>query len=93
MLLLLFHLLLENYCHICNSTDLLTQLCRKGKVDSTEFSEMHNMPDLHNSYQQYDNVECLPCVLNVMHAYFNMMNASLSTCINSRNACIRITIG
>ena len=76
MLLLLFHVLLENYCHICNSTDLLTQLCRKSKVDSTEFSEMHNMPDLHNSYQQCDNVECLPCVLNVMPAYFNMMNAS-----------------
>ena len=77
MLLLLFHVLLENYCHISNSTNLLTQLCRKGKVDSTEFSEMHNMPDLHNSYLQYDNVKCLPCVLNVMSAYFNIMNASL----------------
>ena len=63
-------MLLENYCHICNSTDLLTQLCRKGKVDSTEFSEMHNMYDLHNSYLQYDNAKCLPCVLNVMPCLF-----------------------
>ena len=92
MLLLLFHVLLENYCHICNSTDLLTQLCRKGKVDSTEFSKMHNMPYLSNSYLQYNIARCLPCVLNAMPAYFNMMNASVSTCINSRNACIRITI-
>ena len=68
-------MLLENYFHICNSTDLLTQLCRKGKVDSTEFSEMHNMPDLHNSYLQCYNAKCLPCVLNVMPAYFSMINA------------------
>ena len=93
MLLLLFHVFLENYCYICNSTDLLTHLCRKGKVDSTEFSKMHNMPDLRNSYLQYDNAECLPCVLHAMPDYFNLMNATLRTCINSRNACIRITIG
>ena len=86
-------MLLENYCHICNSTDLLTQLCRKGKVVSTEFSKMHTMPDLRNSYLQYDNAEWLPCVLYVMPDYFNLMNATLRTCIKSRNACIRITIG
>ena len=84
---------LENYCYICNSTDLLTHLCRKGKVDSTEFSKMHNMPDLRNSYLQYNNDECLPCVLYAMPDYFNLMNAILRTCIKSRSACIRITIG
>ena len=93
MRLLLFPVISENYCHICNSIDLLTQLCRKGKVDSTEFSEIHNMLNLHNSYLQYDNVECLPCVLNVISAYFNILNASHSTYINFRNTCIRITIG
>ena len=93
MPLLLFHVFLEIYCHICNSTDLLTHLCRKRKVDSTEFSKMHNMPHLHNSYLQYDNAECLPCVLYAMPNYFNLMKASLRTCIKSRNACIRITIG
>ena len=54
---------LENYYHICNSTDLLTQFCRKGKVDSTEFSEMQNMSDLRNSYLQFDNVECFHACL------------------------------
>ena len=73
---------LENYCYICNSTDLLTHLCRKRKVDSTEFSKMHNMSDLRNSYLQYDNAECLPCVLHAMPDYFNLMNATLRTCIN-----------
>ena len=93
MLLLLFHVFLENYCYICNSTDLLTHLCRKGKVDGTGFSKMHNMSDLLNSYMQCVNVECLSYVLYAMPDYFNMMNASLSTCIKSRNTCIRITIG
>ena len=46
------------------------------------------MPDLRNSYLQYDNAECLPCVLYAMPDYFNLMNAILRTCINSRNACI-----
>ena len=63
MLLFLFHVFLENYFYICNSTDLFRHLCRKGKVDSTEFSKMHNMPDLRNSYLQCDNAECLPCSL------------------------------
>ena len=84
---------LENYCYIYNSTDLLTHLCRKGKVDSTEFSKIHIMPNLLNSYLQSDNVECLPCVLNAMLDYFTFMNATLRTCINSGNACIRIRIG
>ena len=67
MLLLLFYVFLENYCYICNSTDHLTLLCRKRKVDNTEFSKMHIMHDLRNSYLQCDNAECLPCVLYAMH--------------------------
>ena len=54
---------------------------------------LFHMPDLRNSYLQCDNAECLPCVLHAMPDYFNLMNASLRTCIKSRNACIRITIG
>ena len=46
------------------------------------------MPDLRNSYLQCTNAECLPCVLHAMPDYFNLMNAILRTCINSRNACI-----
>ena len=50
---------------------------------------MHNMPKLHNSYLQCYNAECMPCVLNAKLAYFNVMNASLSTCINHRKSMIK----
>ena len=62
----------------------MLHLCILVKVESTEFYKMHNMPNLHISYLQCHNVECMPCILINMLAYLNVMNASLSTCINHR---------
>ena len=54
------------------------------KVESTEFSEMHNMSILLNPYLCEIMINIMPCVLNIMFACNNAMNASLSTCINHR---------
>ena len=76
-------LLLENVCNNCNSTGHLTHACKKVKVEQTEASNMPTMPTLNNAYLPCGKVGCMPCALNIMYAYINLMNASSGSWINN----------
>ena len=75
--------MLRKLLNICKSTCYLLHLCILVKVESTEFSKM---PNLHISYLQCQNAQCMPFILINMFAYLNIMNASLRTCINHRKS-------
>ena len=47
------------------------------------------MPVMNSSHLPYGNIACMPCAMNIMYAYFNIMNASFSSsCIKSEMSMI-----
>ncbi|KAL8119364.1 hypothetical protein AgCh_016764 [Apium graveolens] len=53
-------------CGICNSTNYLTHLCKKGVSKPTEGTCKYNEADLDDPYSFCDKFNCIPCNLKVM---------------------------
>ena len=68
--------------------DTLHIACKQVKVESTVPS-VPNMPTMNSSHSPCDDTICMPCAMNIIHAYFNLINASASTsCIKSETSMI-----
>ena len=75
-------------CNNCNSVGHLTHACKQVKVESTVPS-VPNMPAMNSSHTPCGDTACMPCAMNIMSAYFNLMNASASSsCIKSETSMI-----
>ena len=69
-------------CNNCGSTEHLTHVCKKGKVESKDVSNVNNMFAMPSSHKPCGKSDCMFCAFNIMSAYFNLMNASSVTNTN-----------
>ena len=57
----------------------------KPKVEHAKTSAMHNMNNMPNIYNPCGEPNCMSCAMNVMTAYFSLLNANIN-CTNSKSS-------
>ena len=62
----------------CNSDGHLTHACKHVKVESIVPS-VPKMSAMNSSHLPCGNTACMPCAMNIMSAYFILINASASS--------------
>lgn len=68
-------------CNNCGSAGHLTYACKKVKVEKSHNANVHNMPVMPVSPKCAIST-CMPCAVNFMSTYLNLMHSSSSNCMH-----------